>query len=151
MTVTGLQQLYYSAFGNQTTPSYTNLLETAALSLYLLAPRWQAIDWDLLGRLGAGPLYVVLFVVLFLFKRGDIIWKVDLDRAIAAAEKLLDKVEKGHTVETEALRAAQQREREHFEARRQEDRAEIEEWKQRWAKAAGVSERAVELLTQKAT
>lgn len=150
MTV-GLIKLYYTL----TAHPFTTPLEAVAVWLYLLAPQLQTLDTGIFGTIGqilsAGSPVLVGLAAIALYRR-DVVSKATLLEAVAKEKEEREKAEAAakaaHTAELAALRAAQQREREQFEANIQEKRVEIEQWQQRWAKAAGGAERAVELLLQ---
>lgn len=101
--------------------------------------------------LSAGsPVLVAMFA--WLLYKGDLVSKTAAERLVTKEAEERAKAETkaaaAHAAEIAVLRAAQQREREQFEASEAEKRLEIEQWQQRWAKAASGAERAIELLLQ---
>jgi hypothetical protein len=153
MWTLGVNRLYLSLSGSLTAPYYTPHIEAAAAWLYLYAPRLQSLDWDLLARLGAGPLYVLLFVLLALFKRGDMMWRAEFDRAIAAATDLYNRMVIAKDEKyADMVMAKDSRYGDmviQYEARLKEERDEKVMWKEAWAKAQGLAVQGLHLAQSK--
>jgi hypothetical protein len=155
MTVTGLTKSYSILFGPLIPPYSTLPYEAVTAWLYLYVPRLQSLDPGFFGvitqLLDAGAPVLVGIAAIVLYRR-DVVPKATLQEAIAKEKEERAKseaaIEKAHAAELAAFKAAQQREREQFEASIQEKRLEIEQWQQRWGKAASGAEKAVELLLQ---
>lgn len=144
-------KLYLISFGNLINPSfYTNYLEPVTVGVFLMAPRLQGTDLnlELLTRLGAVPLYVLLFVAIWMLRRGDIVFKNTIDKDAAAADKLLAKMEAAHAAELAAVRVAHERERQQYEERLTSERNEKEAWKRAWADTIPLAQQGVSMAQQ---
>ena len=65
-----------------------DLIKAGVLAFNLLLPELQTIDPAIWSQLGGWPGYVFPIIGLIMLRRGDVVLKSDLERVVAAGERL---------------------------------------------------------------